>query len=144
MLYASRMFTGTSNHVAGADFRLRLNDQWQATGQAVRSWSHVPETDSIEGGPYQALLTRAGRQFTYELIYNDLSPEFQTSTGFIPRVDYRSLQNSAHYYFRPEGKILVAWGPEFSLLYSWDHNATRLDSSYHPVFYVEMQRRTFL
>jgi hypothetical protein len=121
-----------------------LSDQWQITGQAVRSRTDVQNASALPGSAYQTHLSRIGRQFQYEAIYNALSPQFESLTGFIPRTDYRSLENLGHYYFRPEKRLLVAWGPEFDLLQSWDFSGTRLDSSIHPSVYVELQRRTFL
>ena len=144
VLLTHRTFTGTANSVVGADFKLRLNDLWQATGQAVHSWNDPAGEGSRDGGAYHFQLIRAGRKLRNEFTFNDLSPDFETSTGFIPRVDYRSIENFVRYHFRPEGKLVVAWGPGFTFLQSWDQDGTRLDSSYHPSFYVELQRRTFL
>ena len=144
MLFTNRVFEGTSNSVAGGDFRFRLNDKWQVTGQAVQSWTRSTDSESLSGAAYRAHVTRTGRLFNYEFIYSDLSPEFQTFTGFVPRTDFRAIENSATYYFRPEGHALVAWGPGLNELHSWDYNGTRLDYSVEPFFHVELQRRTFL
>ncbi len=144
MLFTNRSFEGSTNSVVGGDFRFRLNDKWQATGQAVRSWTNPLEGESRAGTAYQADVTRSGRLFNYEFIYRDLSPEFQTFTGFVPRTDFRSVENSASYTFRPEGHALVAWGPGLNELHSWDYNGTRLDTTIEPSFHVELQRRTYL
>jgi hypothetical protein len=144
LLLTTRSFNGTDNTVFGLDFTLRLNDKWQAVGQAVRSWTHLIDPDSAIGEGYKARLTRTGLHFNYETAYNDLSPEFQTATGFIPRTDFRSLTNTFKYYFRPEGNVLVAWGPEFATSHSWDYQGTRLDSSYNPGLYLELKRQTFI
>lgn len=144
MLFTSRSLENRYNNVFGLDFRLRLSDTWEAAGQAVRTWTDSLENHRLTGEGYKAQLKRTGLHFNYEAIYNDLSPEFQTFTGFIPRTNFRSFQHTVKYYFRPEGKILVAWGPEFTTLHSWDYNGTRLDSSYNPGLYLEMQRQTYL
>lgn len=144
MLFTARSLENTYNNVFGLDFRLRLSDTWEAVGQAVRSWTDLLESDRRTGDGYKAQLKRTALHFNYEAVYNDLSPEFQTFTGFIPRTNFRSFRHTVKYYFRPEGKILVAWGPEFTTLHSWDYSGTRLDSSYNPGLYFEMQGQTFL
>ena len=144
LLFTSRSFEGANNEVLGGDFRLRLGDHWQATGQGVGS--RIAEIDGVEkrGAAYLAQVKRSGRNFGLDLSYEDISPEFNTLAGFIPRVDYRATNLTTQYYFRPEGKVLISWGPEINALESWDHQGTRLDSIIAPAFFVEMQRRTNL
>ena len=143
-LFTTRHFENSTNTVGGADFRLRLNDHWQATAQGVGSWTDPFEGSSFTGHAFQANVTRTGNNFVTQFLYEDLSPEFLTLTGFIPRTDFRSFTNETHYYFRPAGKFLVAWGPEFEVFSSWDYNDTPLDETYIPSFYVELQRRTYI
>ena len=144
ILYTNRTFEGSDNQVLGADFRLRLNDHWQANGQLVRSWSDGSLQENGRGAAYLAELKRSGRKFGLAIQYQDLSPEFRTLTGFIPRVDFREVALTTNYYFRPEGSLLIAWGPELTLSEAWDHSGTRLDSIASPGLYVELPRRTFL
>lgn len=143
-LFTTRHFENNKNTVGGADFRFRLNDHWQATAQGVGSWTDPLEGSAFTGHAFQANVTRSGNNFGTQFLYEDLSPEFFTLTGFIPRTDFRSFTNQTHYYFRPAGNFLVAWGPEFEFFNSWDYNGTRLDETYHPSFYIELQRRTFV
>jgi hypothetical protein len=143
-LFTTRRFEGTTNTVGGGDFRLRLNDHWQANSQFVASRTDFEDGNNLSGHAFRSQVTRTGRSFGMDVIYNELSPEFLTLVGFIPRVDYRSAEGITHYYFRPEGKFLIAWGPEFNALELWDYDGTRLDLSIHPSFYIEMPRRTFI
>jgi hypothetical protein len=143
-LFTTRHFENSTNTVGGADFRLRLNNHWQATAQGVGSWTDLLEGSSFTGHAFQANVTRTGNKFGTQFLYEDLSPEFLTLTGFIPRTDFRSFTNQTHYYFRPAGNFLVAWGPEFEFFNSWDYDDTRLDETYHPSFYIELQRRTYI
>lgn len=142
LLFTSRNFEGSDNEVAAADFRFRLGDHWQASGQGVGSWTDQLDGESRRGTAYLAQVKRTGRQFELNLTYEDISPNFRTLAGFIPRVDYRAAEAITHYYFRPEGNILIAWGPEITLLESWDHEGTRLDSIVAPALFLELQRRT--
>jgi len=143
-LFTTRHFENSTNTVGGADFRLRLNDHWQATAQGVGSWTDPIEGSSFTGHAFQANVTRTGNNFGTQFLYEDLSPEFLTLTGFIPRTDFRSVTTPTHYYFRPAGKFLLAWGPEFEFFNSWDYNGTRLDETFHPSFYIELQRLTYI
>ncbi len=108
-LFTTRHFENSTNTVGGADFRLRLNDHWQATAQGVGSWTDLLEGSSFTGHAFQANVTRTGNNFGTQFLYEDLSPEFLTLSGFIPRTDFRSFTNQTHYYFRPAGNFLVAW-----------------------------------
>lgn len=143
-LFTTLHFENSTNTVGGADFRLRLNDHWQATGQAVGSWTDPLEGSSFNGHAYQANVTRTGNNFNTQFLYEDLSPDFLTLTGFIPRTDLRTFTNQTNYYFRPAGNFLLAWGPEFEFIDSRDYNGTRLDETYHPSFYIELQRQTYI
>jgi hypothetical protein len=144
LLYTGRELEGSANSVAGVDYRLRVNDHWQTTGQAVRSWTNPADGKNENGAAYFANATRTGEKFGLEIAYTDRSPDFITLTGFIPRVDFREISSATHYYFRPEGNSLVAYGPEFNVARSWDYDGTRLDSLIQPGFYFEFQRRTFI
>ena len=143
LLFTSRNFEGADNYVLGTDFRFRLGDHWKASGQAVRSWNDSVDNNSEDGAAYLAQLKRTGRKFELTLTYEDISPEFRTLSGFIPRVDFRKTELFTSYYFRPEGKV-IAWGPQLTLLESWDYDGTRLDSIVAPGIFVELQRRTNL
>jgi uncharacterized protein DUF5916/cellulose/xylan binding protein with CBM9 domain len=143
-LFTTRHFENSTNTVGGADFRFRLNNHWQAAGQAVGSWSDPLEGSSFNGHALNATVTRTGNHFSTQFVYEDLSPDFLTLTGFVPRTDLRSFTNQTHYYFRPAGELLLAWGPEFEFINSYDYNGTRLDETYHPSFYIELPRQTYI
>ncbi len=68
-----------------------------------------------------------GRRFTYLLQYQDITPQFQTQTGFVRRADIRHLNTYYHFYFRPEGKHLIFHGPEVSVDRTWDHQGTGVE-----------------
>ena len=143
VLFTSRSLEELQNQVVAGDFRFRMGDHWEANGQAVRSWNDVSFNEEEQGEAYLAQVARNGRNFEMEVTYEDYSPEFQTLTGFVPRVDYRAITATTQYYFRPSGEVLISYGPEFKVTESWDHQGLRLDSIVSPGFYVELSRRTF-
>jgi hypothetical protein len=145
-IYTDREFKGTTNRVGGADARFKLNKNWWASGQAVTSTATFTDGRQLAGPAYKVQLRRDGRQFYYNLDYNDRSPGFFTQTGFIAeetvdrptnlgriilrpplRTDIRSVSQMATYRFRPEGQFLISWGPNAFVNPIWDHRGARLD-----------------
>jgi len=157
--------TGEYNRVGGLDTRLKFNANWTLDGQAVVSSSNLAgnfytptyssnncETNlfpfnsgnvgkgNYYAGPADKLdLKRDGLHFTYEGIYNDVSPGFVTVPGFVNRVDIRGLYQEADYRFRPKKGWIVAWGPTVNQRYVFDHEGNRLDTDYKP--YLEIDGR---
>lgn len=142
VLFTDRTFAGSDNRVFGGDFRFRLGDHWRAGGQAVMSQTSFLNGVSLDGSGYDAELKRTGEHLGLNVLYQDLSPDFITLTGYIPRVDYRKVDSSIQYYFRPNSPLLLAWGPELSALESWDYEWTRLDTYVAPALYFELPRKT--
>ena len=136
-IYTSREFEGSYNRVGGADSRLRLNDHWVALFQGVRSWTRELDGSRLNGTAFDAEVRRSGRQFSYSLEYNDRSPDFRTASGFLRRPDIRRIGQNLGYFFRPEGKRLISWGPGLFLNRVYDHEGTRLDWGLSPSFQWE-------
>ena len=141
LLFTTRSFESLKNQLLGGDFRFRIGDHWQATGQAVKSWSDSEQVQE-NGAAYSARLKRTGLKFELDLAYEDVSPDFLTLTGFIPRLDYRKTTFSTSYHFRPEGNVLIAWGPELEMFEAWDYEGLRLDAYAAPAFFIGLQRQT--
>ena len=132
IIYAQRDFRNLFNRVGGVDGRWKFNENWDATFQAVASSSRFEDEDTNqiveEAGPaYEVQLARAGRQLSYRATYRDIGREFRTESGFVRRRDIRELEQRAEYDFRPEGPVLVSWGPSSNTQTIFDHTGTRLD-----------------
>lgn len=69
---------------------------------------------------------------TYTAEWNDRSAGFAADAGYIPRVDFRSLDQALAYRVRPWGRRLVAWGPDLVVTRVWDRQGGRLDSALTP------------
>lgn len=126
-IYTDREFADSHNRVGGVDGRFRLNGNWVTTFQAVTSATRLTNGTTLAGPAYNASVERSGRKFNYAAGYNDVSPGFRTEAGFIRRTDIRNAEQTISYQFRPEGKILTAWGPRLRQQGTWDHQGTRLD-----------------
>jgi len=143
--YTDREFGGGYNRVGGVDANLKLGQNWRLQGQAVTSSTVDVIFGTRSGGPgYKADLERFGRKFNLQSLYVDYSPGFNTETGFVNRVDIREQMINASYYFRPEGKFLISYGPTLEQFNIWDHQGTALDYFFYPGFRVDMARGTYV
>jgi hypothetical protein len=160
--------TGEFNRVGGMDTRLKFNANWTFDGQAVVSSSNLQgmSTGNLEttceynlypfssgnagnnnyyAGPADKLdLKRDGLHFSYEGLYDDISPGFITVPGFVNRVDIRELYQTADYRFRPKKGWIVDWGPSLNQRYVFDHEGNRLDTDYQPYLAIQGRGQTFI
>lgn len=144
-LFTDREFGGGYNRVGGIDANLKLNQNWRLQGQAVSSATHdVVVGTRADGLGYKLDLERAGRNFNLQSLYIDYSPNFQTQTGFVNRTDLREQTINTSYYFRPEGKFLISYGPTLQQFNIWDHSRTGLEYFFYPGFRVDMARSTYV
>jgi hypothetical protein len=141
-IYTDREFEEGHNRVGGIDAHLKLNSNWSADLQAVASSTRFLDGSTQAGPAYNAQISYADRKILYNSEYTDRSPGFLTLSGFSPRADIRQLQHRFEYRFRPEGKHLIAWGPNVMIRNAWDHNGTRLDAEYAPSIEFEFVRGT--
>jgi Domain of unknown function (DUF5916) len=162
MIYTDREFAGGYNRVGGIDGHFKFTPNWTLDWQGVTSATSLPGGPRSAGPAYKLHLQRTGYQFYYDLDYDDLSPGFNTQTGFlgndtvdrfvpysrsIPRPavrpDFRSLGQFITYRFRPEGKALISWGPSLYVDPVWDHAGNQLDTYYDTGWSWEMTGQTY-
>ncbi|HYM75266.1 MAG TPA: DUF5916 domain-containing protein [Candidatus Dormibacteraeota bacterium] len=145
-LYTDREFAGGFNRVGAVDTNLKLSSNWRLQGQAATSSTLdvIAGTPRRDGLGYKLDLERSGRQFNLQSQYLDFSPNFETLTGFVNRVDLREQIVRASYYWRPEGKFLISYGPTLQQFNIWDHSGTALDYFVYPGFRVDMTRSTYV
>jgi hypothetical protein len=152
--------TGEFNRIGGVDTHLKFNPNWTLDGQAVVTSSNLnlsceanlyPFSSGNRGnGDYYAgpggklELHRDGLHFTYDGIYNDISPGFVSIPGFINRVDIRETTQEADYRFRPRKGWVVDWGPSLTARYDFDHSGLRLDTDYVPYLAIQGRGQTVI
>jgi hypothetical protein len=153
------------------DTHLKFSPAWTLDGQAVVSSSNLlglaapgvitqnldstceaslfPFSSGNAGnshdyaGPADLLtLRRAGLHFNYIGTYQDVSPGFVTVPGFVNRVDLRSAEQRASYFFRPKEGWIVAWGAGLRNRTAFDHEGRRLDTDYQPYLLVQARGQT--
>jgi hypothetical protein len=127
LLFTSLDFGPFSNRVFGFDTRLKLTPHWVLAAQAVKSYSHELDGSRKSGPASYAQLSFAGRHFTYSGDYSDISPDFESDLGFIPRVDVRQTDQFAGYFWRPQRGVVQAFGPVASMLLNWDRQGDLQD-----------------
>ena len=142
VIYTDREFMGTYNRVGGADANFRLGKNWSTTLQGVASWTRLADGTRLAGPAYTARVSRSGRRLNFNASYDDVGGDFLTLTGFVNRTDYRRIHENLTYRFRPEGKVLIAWGPDFFANGLWDRQGTRLDSALTPSLNIELKGQT--
>jgi hypothetical protein len=143
--YTDREFGGGYNRVGALDANLKLNPNWRLQGAAATSSTVDVVAGISSAGPgYKIDLERNGRKFNLQSLYVDYSPGFVTQTGFVNRVDVREQSINTSYYFRPEGKFLISYGPTLNQFNIWDHHGTALEYFALPGFRVDMARSTYV
>jgi hypothetical protein len=141
-LVTSDSFGSTSNRVFAFDTFARLNPNWSFSAQVARSFSHDPTDRSLEGGAYFAEVTNNGEHFSYLSKFSQLGADFRTAVGFVPRLDVRSMEHYAAYYWRPENRKILSFGPSFSTTVDWDTKNQLQDWSTYADFKIDFARST--
>jgi len=123
VLFTNRRVGDHENSVFGLDTRISVNDNWVVSGQAVGSESRDDDGSTRDGHLLFAQATRGGRSFTYDGQYIDISPDFETQLGFVPRTDIRQLYQTAEYLWQfPEAPWLISAGPSLTVEHTWDQD----------------------
>lgn len=143
-IFTDREFGGGYNRVGGVDANIKINQNWRVQGAAVTSSTRNLDGSYQAGPSYKVIGERVGRKLNLQTIYLDVSPGFVTETGFVNRADIREQNFNASYYFRPEGKFLISYGPTVQQFSIWDHRGTALDYFIYPGFRVDMTRSTYI
>jgi hypothetical protein len=142
MIAVGRNFGGGFNRVAAVDARVKLNRNWVLTGQSIISSTREFDGATRAGPAYSAELTRAGRKFFYDAVYNDRSPGFGAHLGFVPRTDIRQLTQFMFYRWRPSRGPLVAFGPNSFALLNWNRRGQLQDWEVRFPFDVNLKGQT--
>ena len=133
-----------SNRVGGADFDFKFGDHYRINGQAVTSTTDEADGTHLAGPSFDVYSNYSNRHWLLESHYLDTSPGFVTLTGFFRRPDFRQERHFDRYYWRPEGKIVTDYGPQFFHVSSWDHSGLNLDNDFEPGFFMDLKANTHI
>ncbi len=144
-LMATTYNLGARHELLGSvDARIRFSDNLVLTGQAVHSETSIPGLPHFSGADYLAALEYSSLHFEETTHYLDRSPNFQTTLGFIPRVNIRQVDQDLAYHFLPAGDLIKAWGPTMELIEDWDHTEKIQDRIITPGVAFELTGQTFI
>lgn len=144
LMYVDRAFGGGHNRVAAVDTRVKINDNWVATAQAVASDTLRPGGERLSGPAFHARVERTGRHLTYRINYEDIDESFRADAGFVPRIGIRAFTQMIKHDFRPEGDALIAHGPGFWYRHVLERDGTVVERNYNPWYEFRLAGRTNL
>jgi len=153
---ANRDFASSSNRVFSLDTRIKLSPNLVLEGQAMRSYTRQLRDEQqcqkagqrLSGPAYFTELLYNGRHLNYAARYSDRSPDFCSELGFVPRVNIRDMEYFFGYFWRPEQRPLVSYGPSVFTLVNWNRAGqvqdwivdTKFDANFTGQTAVEVRR----
>ena len=106
---------GDYNRVVGVDARVLLAQRYTITTQLAGSWNRAADEQS-DGMLSYLQVERSGETLGWEVVYEDVAPDFRAGSGFIRRVGDARLFGTGRLVFRrPQGSLLERWGAELRL-----------------------------
>ncbi len=158
--FSSRDFSDTNNRVASLDARLKFSPNLVLYAQTAHSWTrqntnasqdclkvnspNAQGVSSQQGNASQLQLNYTGRHTFLTTEYDDISPNFCSELGFIPRTDIRELRQIVDYFWRPEHRRIVGFGPLTRGLVNWNREGRLQDWEADLGFQIDWTRRTLL
>lgn len=128
-LYAGREGTEYHNRLYGVDGFLGITQSDNIRYQLVRSVTQYPQDLALDASQPEDAFSGNGILFNYnhfsrnwfwEANYEDLDPEFRADSGFIPRVDVRTLSGNF-------GKRIFGSGQQWFTAMNFGVNASRTE-----------------
>lgn len=142
LLVTSRDFGPGSNRVFAFDTRLKLNEHWVFTGQAIASRTRELNGEHLNGADYFAELNYGDRHFYYDAQYSDRSPAFRSDLGFINRVDIRRGQQFTRYQWIPKQGLVQSFGPSAFVSINYDREGRLQDRTVQADFGITLRNTT--
>lgn len=111
-LFTDRTMTtgGAFNRVLGGDARILFGGRYTITGQYAQSWQDASNLYGT-GGLTKAQFQRSGRNFSWDLQFEDIAPGFRADAGFIRRAgDTRMKASTQLNRFGSPGAFVERYG----------------------------------
>ncbi|HEV2274231.1 MAG TPA: carbohydrate binding family 9 domain-containing protein [Acidobacteriaceae bacterium] len=144
VIYAERDYLGSYNRDGGADYRVRFDQRWTLTGQAVTSETEHLDRSWQSGQAYFQGISYSDLHKSFYLYYDDIAAGYLTETGFFTRPDIREPNGAVSYTFRPKNGPLLSHGPSLYSERIWDHTGLPLDFYFDPSYSFSFKYRTSL
>ena len=130
-IFTTREFGNFFNRVGGVDGNWKISKNWNTSFHSVVSSTRTRDAGYSFGQDHEMEADGSGLHFQENFSYQDITPGFETQTGFAPRTDIRHVQNYYHYYFKPKKGSLALHGPEISVERIWDHTNTGIEYNFN-------------
>ena len=126
VMVTDREFMNQHSRAIGGDGDFRLNDTHRFFARLIGT----DQTDAVgvrrKGYFYDLNFRKSGRNLSYSLISNGISPDFRTDVGFVRRTDQRQSLASLSYRWWPANWI-VSWAPRANHMRNYQFNRTLQD-----------------
>jgi len=122
VMLTNRSLGNMSGQVAGVDTRYHWDDNWIFTGQLAGSRSGNAASPGKRGRLAYLEALRSDRNFNYSGKFLDISSDFDTTLGFLPRTDIRQSTQTASYLWNiADHPWLQSIGPQLIAIASKNH-----------------------
>jgi hypothetical protein len=138
-IYTGREGDDYHNRVGGLDGFFRFTPSDTVRVQYLRSQTQYPTAvangfgqsrEEFEGDAFSVQYDHFDKNWKAFVSYLDLDPEFRADSGFIPRVDVRTVQGQYQYFlFGDKDDWYAQWSFGVRGLSTDDHNSTLTDQS---------------
>lgn len=114
VLYTDRSSLGGReyNRVAAGDARIRFGGRYTVTGQLAGAWTGERDAEDPGFAPLvSARMERTGREFNWQLEFEDVHPDFRAESGLVRRIGDAKLfgQGEVRFFTEP-GSFLQSVG----------------------------------
>src|SRR5947209_3135189 len=129
-IFTNRQFGDFYNRVGGLDGNWKVSKNWNTSFHSVVSSTHSRDRGYSFGQDHEFEVDGTGLRFADFFTFQDITPGFETQTGFVQRTDIRHVSNYYHFYWKPKGRLILH-GPEFSVDRIWDHTNTGIEYNFN-------------
>ena len=121
VLFTRRQFGGNSVNLVDVDARVKLNENWIVSGQAIQSSGRTLDGSSANGTAVYTEIRQSGRNAFFSSAYRERTANFAgNELGFFRRTDIRQTRNEFDYTWHSEGGRLQSSGPQITSTIDWD------------------------
>ncbi|MCU0454393.1 MAG: carbohydrate binding family 9 domain-containing protein [Bacteroidetes bacterium] len=161
----SRNLTGSHNYVVGLDWNYRFWENWYFNGEGflsqtkeladttllttTRMFGSTGRSARLDGEQYSGaglhlVLSRSARNFSFDAVYNDFSPTYQTYNGIFSSTNYRQFFLEPRYTFYFTESFVERLSLMMSGSVQHNYAGQRKEQAVQPAVNLRMKGQTFL
>ena len=159
----TRNYASAHNYVAGFDWNYKFWSNWYFGGESFLSNTKEPndaslfesqralgstghtagfDGESYSGTGVHAVLSRNARDYSFGVVYNDITPTYQTYNGLFSSTDYRQLYMEHNYTVYPKNSFIDRGGIEISSNIQFNHQGLKKEQVIQPVLFITLKGQT--